>query len=207
MVDSQFRIGVLGSGKGTNCEAILEACKSGEITGEVVVVLSDQPEAKILERANRWGVSSHCIGPGKFKTKLEPDLEHQMVDVLREADVDLIALAGYMKVLKEPMLQSFKGRIVNIHPSLLPSFPGLRAWEQALAYGAKVAGCTAHFVNEQIDTGPIILQEAVPVFDDDTADTLHQRIQDAEHRIYPKAIQIVGTGNLQIQDRRVIISS
>ncbi len=203
MSGNEFRIGVLGSGNGTNCEAILEACDSGRIPGRVVIVLSDVPDAKILERALQRGIETRVVGPGKFKTKLEPELEQQMVQALREAKVDLVALAGYMRVVKAPLLAAFGGKILNVHPSLLPAFPGLRAWEQALTHGAKVTGCTVHFVDEGVDAGPIILQQPVPIFDNDTPQSLHQRIQKTEHALFPEAIRLFATGKLQIEGRKV----
>jgi phosphoribosylglycinamide formyltransferase-1 len=200
-----LRIGVLGSGFGSNCEAILEACARDEIPGDVVVVLSDVADALILDRARKRGVPTKVIGPSRFKTKLEPELEEEVVRTLRDADVQLVALAGYMRVLKAPLLRAYAGRIVNVHPSLLPAFPGLRAWEQALQYGARLTGCTVHFVEESVDTGPIILQQPVPVFPNDTAESLHQRIQLAEHRLYPHAIRLFAEGKLQVVGRKVKI--
>ena len=201
-----MRIGVLGSGSGTNCEAIIEACSRGEIPGKVVIVLSDIADAFILERTRKHGITAKFIGPSRFKTKLEPELEQQFAKALREAGVELVALAGYMRVVKAPLLNAFAGRIVNIHPALLPSFPGLKAWEQALNHGAKVTGCTVHFVNEGVDAGPIILQEAVPVLPGDTAGSLHQRIQVVERRLYPLAIRLFAEGKLKIEGRVVRIS-
>jgi len=200
-----LRIGVLGSGSGTNCEAILDACARGEIPGRVVVVLSDVADAPILERARKHGAPAKVIGQSRFKTRLEPELEEEMARTLRDAGVQLVALAGYMRVLKAPLLRLFAGRIMNVHPSLLPAFPGLRAWEQALKHGARVTGCTVHFVDEGVDTGPIILQQPVPVFPNDTVESLHQRIQLAEHRLYPHAIQLFGEGKLQVVGRTVKI--
>jgi phosphoribosylglycinamide formyltransferase-1 len=190
---------------GTNCEAILAACASGRIPGQVALVLSDVAGAPILERARKRGVETQFIGPSRFKTKLEPELEERAVQRLRDAGVELVALAGYMRVVKSPMLQAFAGRIVNVHPSLLPAFPGLRAWEQALTHGVKITGCTAHFVDDGVDSGPIILQQPVPVFDNDTPESLHQRIQLAEHQIYPEAIRLIALGKLKIEGRTVRI--
>jgi len=200
-----LRIGVLGSGSGTNCEAIIEACERGKIPGQVVIVLSDIADAKILARARKHGIPSKFIGPSQFKTKLEPELEMQMAVALCDADVELVALAGYMRVVKAPLLEAFAGRIINIHPALLPAFPGLKAWEQALAYGAKVTGCTVHFVDKGVDTGPMILQEAVPVLPGDTAESLHQRIQVVEHKLYPLAVRLFADGKLKIEGRAVRI--
>ena len=205
MTSNDLRIGVLGSGNGSNCEVILDACARAEIPGRVVLVLSDVADAFILERARKRGVPTKFIGPSQFKTKLEPALEQDAARALREADVQLVALAGYMRVLKAPLLRAFAGKIMNVHPSLLPAFPGLRAWEQALKYGAKITGCTVHFVDEAVDTGPIVLQETVPVLPNDTAESLHQRIQLAEHRLYPRAIRLFAEGKLQVTGRMVKI--
>ena len=205
MTTSDFRIGVLGSGNGSNCEAILKACAEGRIRGRVVMVLSDVHDALILERARKRGIDAQFVGPSGFATKLEPELEGRAVRLLLEAGVRFVALAGYMRVVKSPLLHAFPGRIMNVHPSLLPAFPGLQAWEQALKHGAKVTGCTVHFVDESVDSGPIILQQPVPVFDNDTAKSLHQRIQLAEHRIYPEAIRLVALGKLKVAGRTVKI--
>jgi phosphoribosylglycinamide formyltransferase-1 len=202
-----LRIGVLGSGSGTNCEAIMQACDSGALPARVSVVISDVSEARILERARRRKIPAVFIGPSRFKTKLEPELERKLVDTLRDAQVDLVALAGYMRVVKEPLLQAYAGRIVNIHPSLLPSFPGLRAWEQAVRHGVKLTGCTVHFVDPGVDTGPIILQEAVPVSADDTPETVHERIQVVEHKLYPEAIRLIAEGHVTIRGRLVSIAT
>ena len=203
MSSGEFRIGVLGSGNGSNCEAILQACESGKIPGRVAVVLSDVADTPILERARKRGVVAQFIGPSRFKTKLESELEERAVELLRDADVQLVALAGYMRVVKTPLLQAFAGRIINVHPSLLPAFPGLRAWEQALTHGVKITGCTVHFVDDGVDSGPIILQQPVPVFANDTPESLHQRIQVAEHQIYPEAIRLFTEGKLKIGGRTV----
>ena len=202
---NDFRMGVLGSGNGSNCEAILKACASGKIPGQVAIVLSDVADAFLLERARKHGVPAQVIGPSRFKTKLEPELEERMVRTLLDAGVRFVALAGYMRVLKLPMLRAFAGRMMNVHPSLLPAFPGLRAWEQALKHGVKVTGCTVHFVDEGVDAGPIIVQQPVPVFANDTPESLHQRIQLAEHQIYPEAIRLFAQGKLKIEGRQVKI--
>jgi len=201
----ELRIGVLGSGNGSNCEAILQACDRGQIPGRVAVVVSDTADAFILERARKRGIPAHFVGPSRFKTRLEPELETQMVSILREVGVELVALAGYMRVVKTPLLMAFAGKILNVHPSLLPSFPGLHAWEQALNFGVRVTGCTVHFVNEGVDAGPVVLQQAVPVLAGDTPATLHQRIQVAEHALLPEAIRLFAFGKLQIEGRKVKI--
>jgi phosphoribosylglycinamide formyltransferase-1 len=202
---SLIRIGVLGSGTGSNCEAILRACETGQIPAQVVAVLSDNPDAFILQRARQRNIPAAFIGPSRFKTKLEPELETQLVATLRAAQVELVVLAGYMRVVKTPLLEAFPARILNVHPSLLPAFPGLKAWEQAWQYGVRVTGCTVHFVNEGIDAGPIILQQPVPVMPGDTPESLHQRIQAAEHLLLPEAIRLFALGQLQITGRRVRI--
>jgi len=202
---TDFRIGVLGSGTGSNCEAIIDACASGRIRGRVALVLSDVADALVLERARKRGIEAQFIGPSRVKTKLESELEDRAVTMLRDAGVGLVALAGYMRVVKPPMLGAFAGRIINVHPSLLPAFPGLRAWEQALQHGAKVTGCTVHFVDDGVDSGPIILQQPVPIFANDTPKSLHQRIQVAEHDIYPEAIRLFAEGKLKIEGRVVRI--
>jgi phosphoribosylglycinamide formyltransferase 1 len=206
VTNGALRIGVLGSGAGSNFEAIQQACAEGAIPGQVVTVVSDLAEAKILERARQHGLPATFVGPSRFKTKLEPELEEKIVATLRAADVQLVALAGYMRVLKAPLLNAYAGRIMNVHPSLLPAFPGLRAWEQALLYGARVTGCTVHFVEEGVDAGPIILQQPVPVFPRDTPATLHQRIQLTEHRLFPEAIRLFALGKLKIDGRVVRIA-
>ena len=200
----KFRIGVLGSGKGSNFLAIAVACASGKVPAELAIVLSDVAEAGILERARQWNIPARFIEPGKFRTKLEEEAERRYIEALCAAQVELIALAGFMRVLKGEFLRAFEGRIVNIHPSLLPSFPGLEAWKQALDHGVKVTGCSVHFVDAGVDSGPIIAQETVPVADDDTPETLHQRIQAAEHVLYPRCIAAIARGEIEVRGRRVV---
>jgi len=198
-----FRLGVLGSGKGSNFVAIAEACATGQIPAEVGLVLSDVADAGILTHARERGIPSRFLAPGKFRTKLDDEAERAYVTALQEAKVDLIVLAGFMRVLKGEFLRAFEGRIVNIHPSLLPSFPGLEAWKQALDHGVKVTGCTVHFVDAGVDSGAIIGQQTVPVLDEDTPATLHQRIHAAEHELYPKCVAALARGGISIHDRRV----
>ena len=181
-------LGILGSGKGSNCRAILEAIRAGTLTTEVRVVISDVLDAPILEIAREFGVPNAYLPPGQFRTRLEPNAEAELVRMLRGAEVELVVLAGFMRVLKSPMLNAFSRRIINIHPSLLPRFPGLEAWKQALAAGETIAGCTVHYVDEQIDHGDIIARREVPISPDDTPETLHARIQIAEHELYPAVI-------------------
>src|SRR5437588_6943655 len=181
-------LGILGSGKGSNCRAILESIRSGVLPAEARVVISDALDAPILEIAREFGVPNAYLPPGQFRTRLEPNAEAELVRMLRGAEVELVVLAGFMRVLKSPMLNAFSRRIINIHPSLLPRFPGLEAWKQALAAGETIAGCTVHYVDEQIDHGDIIAQREVPILPNDTSETLHARIQIAEHELYPAVI-------------------
>src|SRR5207245_2683482 len=181
-------LGILGSGKGSNCRAILESIRTGTLSAEARVVLSDVLDAPILEIAREFAIPNAYLPPGQFRTRLEPNAEAELVQMLRDAGVDLVALAGFMRVLKSPMLIAFPRRIINIHPSLLPKFPGLEAWKQALASGETTTGCTVHYVDEKIDHGDIIAQREVPIMPNDTAETLHARIQIAEHELYPAVI-------------------
>jgi phosphoribosylglycinamide formyltransferase 1 len=181
-------LGILGSGKGTNCRVILERIRSGVLSAEARVVISDVLDAPILEIAREFSIPNAYLPAGRFRTRLEPEAEMELVRMLRDAGVELVILAGFMRVLKAPMLEAFPRRILNIHPALLPKFPGLDAWKQALAAGEKVTGCTVHYVDEGIDHGDIIAQREVPILPNDTPETLHARIQIAEHELYPAAI-------------------
>jgi phosphoribosylglycinamide formyltransferase-1 len=194
----------MGSGRGSNFAAIADACAAGQIPAQVTVVVSDVENAGILELARQRGLPARFIAPGKFRTKLDEDAERFYINVLREAKVDLIVLAGFMRVLKGDFLRAFEGRIVNIHPSLLPSFPGLEAWKQALDHGVKVTGCTVHFVDAGVDSGAIIAQQVVPVLDNDTAESVHQRIHAAEHDLYPKCVAAIARGEISVHGRRVL---
>lgn len=201
----KFPIGVLVSGRGSNLEAILKHIEEGKLIAEVAVVISDKEDARALSVAREHGVEARYIPCLEKKTVLFGEAEKEYIKVLNEKDVKLVVLAGFMRVLKKPFLDAFKGRIINIHPALLPSFKGLNAQKQALEYGVKIAGCTVHFVDASVDGGPIILQEAVPVFDNDTVDSLSQRILKHEHEVYSKAIQLFIEGRLKIDGRRVKI--
>ncbi len=185
---SGIAVGILGSGKGSNCRAILEAIRDGSLQAEVRVVISDNFDAGILDIAREFGVSNAYLPPGKFRTRLEPETERELVRMLRDVGVQLVVLAGFMRVLKEPMLEAFPHRIINIHPSLLPKFPGVESWKQALAAGETVTGCTVHYVDSGIDSGEIIAQREVPILADDTPETLHARIQVAERELLPEVI-------------------
>jgi phosphoribosylglycinamide formyltransferase-1 len=201
----KFRLGVLGSGKGSNFVAIADACAAGAIPAEVALVLSDVEQAGILERARERNIHAQFIAPGKFRTKLNEDAERAFIGAMRQAEVNLVALAGFMRVLKGEFLREFEGRIVNIHPSLLPSFPGLEAWKQALDYGVKITGCTVHFVDAGVDSGPIIGQQTVPILDNDTPEALHERIQVAEHELYPKCVAALARGEVFLKGRRCLV--
>ena len=194
---------MLGSGKGSNFVAIADACAAGIIPATVAIILSDVADAGILTHAQQRNLPARHIPPGKFRTKLDEEAERAYVSALTEAGIDLVVLAGFMRVLKGDFLRTFEGRIVNIHPSLLPSFPGLEAWKQALEYGVKVTGCTVHFVDAGVDSGPIIGQQTVPVLDDDNSETLHQRVHQAEHALYPRCVAAIARGEIRVEGRRV----
>jgi phosphoribosylglycinamide formyltransferase-1 len=181
-------IGILGSGRGSNCRAILERIRSGDLVAEARVVVSDVLDAPILDIAREFSVANAYLPPGQFRTRLEPEAEAELVKMLREAGVDLVVLAGFMRVVHAPMLKAFPRRIINIHPSLLPKFPGIEAWKQALSAGEKVTGCTVHYVDEKIDHGEIIAQREIPILPKDTPESLHARIQIAERELYPTVI-------------------
>ena len=184
----RLALGILGSGKGSNCRAILESIRAGVLPAEARVVISDVLDAPILDIAREFSVPNAYLPPGQFRTRLEPNAEAELVKMLRDAEVELLVLAGFMRVLKAPTLDAFPNRIINIHPSLLPKFPGLEAWKQALDTGATVTGCTVHFVDQKIDHGDIIAQREVPILPNDSPESLHARIQLAEHDLYPAAI-------------------
>jgi len=181
-------IGIVGSGKGSNCRAILERIRSADLAAEARLVVSDVLDAPILDIAREFGVANAYLPPGRFRTRLEPAIEEQLVKMLRDAGVELVVLAGFMRVLHEPMLKAFPRRIINIHPSLLPKFPGLESWKQAFIAGETVTGCTVHYVDEEIDHGRILAQKEVRILPNDTADSLHARIQVLEHELYPAVI-------------------
>ncbi len=199
----RLRIGVLASGRGTNLQALIDASREGRLLGEVVIVLSDVASAMALERARKAGIQACYIEPGRKGARLASESEARYIEVLDEARVDLVALAGFMRILSPDFVRHYKLRIMNIHPSLLPSFPGLRAQKQALEYGVKISGCTVHFVDEGVDTGPIIIQAAVPVLEGDTEASLSERILKEEHRIYTEAINLFAQQRLRVEGRIV----
>ena len=195
------KLGVLLSGRGSNFEAIADSVAAGRIQAEIAVVISNKPNARGLERARERGIPVESISSRGLERE---EYDRQVVALLKERGVDLVCLAGFMRLLSAYFVREYPNRILNIHPSLLPSFPGLEAQEQALEHGAKISGCTIHFVDEHLDAGPIIVQAAVPVLDDDTDETLSARILAEEHRIYTEAINLVLSGEFRIEDRRVI---
>jgi len=198
-------VGVLASGRGSNLQAIMDACREGKIPAKVVVVISDQEHAYALTRAKKEGLPAIYLNPGSFPGK--QDYEQAVVDALKKYRVELVCLAGYMRLVGKTILDAFPERIINIHPALLPAFPGLHGQKQALDYGVRYSGCTVHFVDEGCDTGPIIIQATVPVLDTDTEETLSERILEQEHRIYPEAIKLICDDRLKIEGRRVLIQN
>ena len=200
---SPLQVGILGSGKGSNFIALADACRAGQIPATISLVVSDVANAGILSEAKSREIPSRFIAPGKFRTKLDEEAELEFMRALSDSGVQLVALAGFMRVLKGNLLRAFEGRIINIHPSLLPSFPGLEAWRQALDFGVKMTGCTVHFVDAGIDSGPIIAQRAVPILDEDTPECLHQRIQIAEHQLYPECVAAIARGEVSVSGRKV----
>ena len=203
---AKLHLGVLGSGAGSNMQSIVDAIEAGTLDAEIKLVLADFPDAKILERAKRHNIPCQYLDCAPWKTKLEGVAEDKCIELLKDAGVDTVVLAGFMRIVKPKLLAAFPNRVLNIHPALLPAFPGVRSWTQALDYGCKVAGVTVHFVDAGTDTGPIIIQRAVPVLDDDTPESLHARIQVEEHIAYPEALRLLGAGRLRIEGRRVFTS-
>ena len=201
----RLTIGVLASGRGSNLKALIDAIDRGELDVDLAIVVSDVPDARALEIAREAGVDAVYVDPEKKKARMTEAAEQRIIDELKGRGVGLVALAGFMRILSPRFVAAFKMRILNIHPSLLPSFPGLRVQKKALEYGVKFSGCTVHFVDEGVDTGPIIVQAAVPVRDDDTEETLSARILKEEHRIYAEAIRRFAQGRLRVEGRRVIL--
>jgi phosphoribosylglycinamide formyltransferase 1 len=206
-VESPMRLAILGSGKGSNCQSIIDAIAAGTLAARVVSVISDVEDAFILERARQHGLPARFISGAPFKTKLEGEAEANYLAALQTAGAEIIVLAGFMRIIKRGMLAAYGNRILNIHPALLPAFPGMASWKQALDYGAKVAGCTVHFVDEGTDTGPIIVQRPVPILENDTPEALHARIQVEEHQAYPEALRLIAAGRIGIEGRHVRIAA
>lgn len=198
-----MRLAVLASGSGSNLQAIINAANCGEISGSVAVVCSDKEESFALERARRHEIEALFLNPRRYSHREAYDSD--VVYLLREREIELVILAGFMRLLSAYFVEQYRGRIMNIHPALLPSFPGVDGVRQAIRYGVKVSGCTVHFVDEGLDTGPIILQEAVNVYDNDTEESLQERIHEVEHRLYPRAVQLFIEGKLRVEERRCFI--
>ena len=198
---------MLGSGKGSNFQSLIDVIESGALKVTLQCVISDVEDAFILERGRKHRIPAEFISAAPFKTKLDGEGEQKYIDTLKKYDVDIIALAGFMRIIKKGLLSAFPGRILNIHPSLLPAFPGMESWKQALDYGVKITGCTVHIVDEGTDTGPIVIQRAVPVLDSDTPESLHARIQVEEHIAYPQALQLFAGHNVSTEGRHAKIRS
>ena len=192
----KLKLGVLGSGRGSNFMALVKQVEEGGVPAEIVFVGSDLADAKILEEARTRSISTWVCPKGNFKTKLEAEIEEELAQRLADSETELVVLAGYMRVVKRPLLNRFGGAMINIHPSLLPAFPGLRAWEQAWKAGVKETGCTVHWVNEVVDGGSVIRQIRVPVQVGDSAETLHGRIQEAEHCLLPEVVRDLAMGKI-----------
>jgi phosphoribosylglycinamide formyltransferase-1 len=200
----KVKIGVLVSGRGSNLQAIIDNIENGQLSAELAVVISDQPDAYSLERARKHNIPAVHMSAKGYKDKRE-EYDGLLVKELQKRNVDLVCLAGFMRIITPVLIKAYTNRIMNIHPALLPAFPGLHVQKAALEHGAKLSGCTVHFVDEGMDTGPIIIQAAVPVLDTDTEDTLSERILTQEHKIYSRAIQLFAEGKLTIKGRRVVV--
>jgi phosphoribosylglycinamide formyltransferase 1 len=198
-----LRIGVLASGRGSNFQSIMDEIESDRLKAEIVLLITDNPSAFAIERAIKHGVEYLVIQPKEYRSR--DDYFTRIADDLKKKTVELVVLAGFMKIVGKPLIDAFPNRIMNIHPALLPSFPGLHSQKQALDYGAKISGCSVHFVDEGMDTGPIIIQASVPVFQNDTEETLSERILKYEHRIYPEAIRLFSEGKIKVEGRKVRI--
>ena len=202
----KLKLAVLGSGSGSNMQSIVDAIEAGTLDAEVVCVLSDVEDAYILERAKKHNLPGRFVSCAPFKTKLDGEAQDEYIRIMKDAGADTVVLAGFMRIVKQGLLDAFPNRVLNIHPAILPAFPGLHSWTQALDYGAKVAGVTVHFVDLGTDSGPIIVQKCVPVEEDDTPESLHARIQVQEHIAFPEALRYLSEGKLRIEGRRVHIS-
>lgn len=200
----KLKLGALASGGGTNLRAIIDACSAGTLDAEIAVVITNNPEAGALERARKAGIATLCIDHRRFDSR--EAFDQAVVCALKDAGVELVVLAGFMRLISDTFLDAYPHRIMNIHPALLPAFPGLHVQRKALEYGAKFSGCTVHFVDRGVDTGPIIIQAVVPVLQKDTEETLSARILAQEHQIYPRAIQLYAEGRIRVEGRLVRIT-
>lgn len=198
-----INLGVLVSGSGTNLQAIIDNIEAGGLDAKIKIVISNNVNAYAVERAKKHRIPTFIIADSHFQTR--EDCDKHLVEILKSHSVDLVVLAGFMRLLTSAFIKSFPMRIINIHPALLPAFPGLHAQKKAVEYGAKFSGCTVHFVDEGVDTGPIIIQAVVPVDDDDTEETLSKKILKEEHKIYPQAIRLFAEGRLEIKGRKVVV--
>jgi phosphoribosylglycinamide formyltransferase-1 len=199
-----LKIGVLASGRGSNFQSIIDSIESGYLKAEIGVLISDNPEAFAIERAKKHRIEHLVMVPGRFGSK--DDYFKQIAEELKRREIGLVALAGFMRIVRKPLIDAFPNKIMNIHPALLPSFPGLHGQRQACAYGVKLSGCTVHFVDEGMDTGPIIIQAAVAVREDDTEDSLSERILIFEHKIYPRAIKLFSEGRIEVVGQKVMVT-
>ncbi len=199
----ELKIGVLASGRGSNFQAIIDAVTAGKINAKIAVCISDVKDAYALERARKNLIAAEVIDPKVFQKR--EDYDGKIVETLKKHEVNLVLLAGYMRIVSPVLVEEFPKKIINIHPALLPSFPGLHVQRKAIEHGARFSGCTVHFVDAGMDTGPIIIQAVVPVLQDDTEDSLAARILKQEHRIYPEAVRLFAEGRLSVQGRRVVI--
>lgn len=197
----KVNIGVLVSGSGTNLQSIIDNSEKGLLDADIKVVISNNPDSYALERSKKHNIPSVLIEQGDFKNR--EDFDRKMIEILNSYSVELVAMAGFMRILSPAFLKAFPMRVINIHPAILPSFPGLHGQQQAFDYGVKFSGCSVHFADEGVDTGPIIIQAVVPVYDDDTEDSLSERILKEEHKIYSQAIQLYAEGKLEVVGRKV----
>ena len=200
---SVLKIGVLASGRGSNFQSIIDEIESDRLNAEIVLLISDNPSAFAIERAKKHRIDYLVVLPKEYRSR--DNLFSKISDELKKKNVDLVVLAGFMRIVGKPLINAFPNKIMNIHPALLPSFPGLHGQKQAIDYGVRISGCTVHFVDEGMDTGPVIIQAAVPVSQDDTEETLSERILRLEHKIYPEAIRLFSEGKIEVDGRKVRI--
>jgi phosphoribosylglycinamide formyltransferase-1 len=201
----RIKVAVLASGRGSNFRALAEACSKGDFPAELTILVTDNPDAGAIDFARESGIETAVVDCGKKRGSMTPESSEKIFNIMQKNEIDLICLAGFMRIVKGKLLKEYSRRMINIHPALLPSFKGLHGQKQALEYGVRISGCTVHFVDEGIDTGPIILQKEVPVLQDDTVETLSERILTEEHKAYPLAVKLYAEGRLELSGRKVII--
>jgi len=204
-VGEKMKVAVLASGRGSNFEALARAAQDKDYPAKIVLLVTDNPQARALEVAEKFGIESVVVDCGTKRGSMTPESSEKIASLCREKGVELVCLAGFMRIVKGRLLEEYKGRMINIHPALLPSFKGLHGQRQALEYGVKYSGCTVHFVEEGVDTGPIIIQRVVPVLQDDDEETLSARILKEEHIAYPEAVKLIAEGKVRVEGRRVFI--